>query len=302
MQMQVQFLFLFVHPDLVLTLRSFGYRFGRDWKKIEEHVGTKTTIQIRSHAQKYFLKVQKLGLTAGLPPQYPRRRLLMQPQSSPAGSSGVAATAILHGQPQCFSLGMPHPDVAAAVPSSIGWHSTPGVLPATNGKFTLSIQSPLPADLLVPHYHTHQTGSDYDSQPCTSGTAAWVNHANQIQPVASFMGASSFGGMSLDWAGSSSEMAAASTVHDETIALPLSPDDLHFAQVYRFIGDIFDPITPCPVEAHLQKLKNMDDATVKTILLVLRNLEDNLLTPQFEPVRRLLSTYDPKQGLLLGQL
>lgn len=34
-------------------------KYGRDWKKIESLVGTRTGPQIRSHAQKYFNKLSK---------------------------------------------------------------------------------------------------------------------------------------------------------------------------------------------------------------------------------------------------
>lgn len=33
--------------------------FGKNWKKVEEHVATRTGAQIRSHAQKFFNRIQK---------------------------------------------------------------------------------------------------------------------------------------------------------------------------------------------------------------------------------------------------
>lgn len=33
--------------------------YGKDWKKVEEVVGTRSGSQVRSHAQKFFNKLQK---------------------------------------------------------------------------------------------------------------------------------------------------------------------------------------------------------------------------------------------------
>nr|CAD1820758.1 unnamed protein product [Ananas comosus var. bracteatus] len=42
--------------------------YGRAWQRIEEHIGTKTAVQIRSHAQKFFTKLEKEAMTKGVPP------------------------------------------------------------------------------------------------------------------------------------------------------------------------------------------------------------------------------------------
>lgn len=56
--------------------------YGRAWRRIEEHVGSKTAVQIRSHAQKFFSKVVRESSSGDLsevkpieiPPPRPKRK------------------------------------------------------------------------------------------------------------------------------------------------------------------------------------------------------------------------------------
>ncbi|CAO2047948.1 unnamed protein product, partial [Urochloa humidicola] len=55
---------------------------GRAWRRIQEHIGTKTAVQIRSHAQKFFTKVVKESSGSNtaaapaiqIPPPRPKRK------------------------------------------------------------------------------------------------------------------------------------------------------------------------------------------------------------------------------------
>eukprot|EP00467_Chlorarachnion_reptans_P013342 CAMPEP_0114496824 /NCGR_PEP_ID=MMETSP0109-20121206/5979_1 /TAXON_ID=29199 /ORGANISM="Chlorarachnion reptans, Strain CCCM449" /LENGTH=426 /DNA_ID=CAMNT_0001674129 /DNA_START=46 /DNA_END=1322 /DNA_ORIENTATION=- len=53
------------HARFVEAIRLYQ----RDWARVREHVGTRTVIQIRSHAQKYFIKLRKMGKADCIPPR-----------------------------------------------------------------------------------------------------------------------------------------------------------------------------------------------------------------------------------------
>ena len=59
--------------------------YGREWKKVAERITTRTAAQIRSHAQKYFQKIEAAGETV---PTKKARKI-----EAPVRSSGRARTA-----------------------------------------------------------------------------------------------------------------------------------------------------------------------------------------------------------------
>ena len=63
--------------------------YERDWKQIGQLIPTKSIIQIRSHAQKYFIKCSKMGLKEHIPPPRPKKRSKRPyPKSRDGGRSG----------------------------------------------------------------------------------------------------------------------------------------------------------------------------------------------------------------------
>ncbi|KAK9021965.1 hypothetical protein V6N11_011927 [Hibiscus sabdariffa] len=86
------------HQKFLEALRLYG----RGWRQIEEHVGTKTAVQIRSHAQKFFSKVSRESnggfesstKSIEIPPPRPKRKPMHPyPRKSGASLKGISPSS-----------------------------------------------------------------------------------------------------------------------------------------------------------------------------------------------------------------
>ncbi|MBA0617377.1 hypothetical protein Godav_026830 [Gossypium davidsonii] len=240
------------HGADVVPSSIYHCRFDRDWKKIEAFVGSKTVIQIRSHAQKYFLKAQKNGATEHVPPPRPKRKAA-------------------HPYPQKA------PKNAAVVPQVVGPFQSSSALLESGYTYRPDSSSVLENPIAKGAWSSRS----YDSVPP-------VTVSQRTKDDATFAGPNIAPNCCYS---SSKESTPRIWSFGETIAQGdhrkqsrVVPD---FSQVYTFLGSVFDPGAigvEVEISLYLRILWLAEGVLFcpLQVVLLMRNLATNLKSPEFE--------------------